>query len=40
MRCSPTEIRPGLEAYTEEDEEVLAADRHGRRDERVDTQAR
>lgn len=40
MSCLLTEIRAGLEAYTEEDEEALAADRHGRHNERVDPQAR
>lgn len=35
-----TEIHPGLETHIEEHEKVLAANRHGRHDERLDPEAR
>lgn len=34
------ETRPSFEAYIEEDEKVLVADRYGRHNERVDPQTR
>lgn len=33
-----TEIYPGFEAHIKEDEEVLAADRHGRCNEHMDSE--